>query len=29
LSAAKANIILEKNARGRQALEEHIAAGTK
>jgi transposase len=26
---AKANIILEKNARGRQALEEHIAAGTK
>ena len=26
---AKANIILEKNARGRRALEEHLAAGTK
>ena len=26
---AKANIILEKNARGRRALEEQLAAGTK
>ncbi len=26
---AKANIILEKNARARRALEEAVAAGTK
>jgi hypothetical protein len=29
LLPSKANIILEKNARGRRALEEHLAVGTK